>query len=427
MNRTVDAGKTLLVEGPASVKLIAGRSNVLGAPVPKDIGIIVRRGRTIPFETDETSIFDVVMGENSSVDEVSGTTIPESWTTAADEVVHYNGPCIVLVIGDTDSGKTTLSTFLVNSALKLGLKTALIDADLGQADLGPPTTIGMTVLTDFIMDPFTIKTRDAHFIGLTNPDGSTDLVLSALAKLKTKTQSASAEFTVINTDGWVEGDEAARFKVSMSETILSSAVIGIQSNDELEHILNPLEKIGRRVIRVQTPPVVRKRSPEERRRLREQGYRKYLRGGKLRVLPMSWTSFRLTHMGSGKTLTPDRISELERELNCRIAYGEEGPDTLSLVIDGKTGVDEARLEVWRRNINKRVYMNAKGDERNLLVGLLDSNEGFCGLGVLHDIDFTRRTLRIYTPYKGRIVTVAFGRMRVAKYGREIGMTDVFSV
>lgn len=427
MNRTVEAGKTLLIDGPASVKLVSGRSSVLGAPLNKNSGIIVRRGRTIPFETAEASTFDIVLGENANTVEVVGTTIPESWINVANEIVHYNYPYSILVMGGTDSGKTTFSTFLVNAALKFGLKTALADADLGQADLGPPATIGMAVVSDFITDPFTIRARDIHFIGSTNPSALTDRVLSALAKLRTRIQATNVKFAVINTDGWIEGDGAARFKISMAQTVCSNAVVGIQRNDELEHILNPLERSGYRIIRVQTPSTIKKRDLEERKRLREQGYRKYLKSGKLRVLPMSWTGFRFTHVGSGKTLSPEKISELEHGLNCRLAYGEEGQDALSLVVDGKVGVDETRLEAWKLSLNKKVYLNIKGDERNLLVGLLNHSEEFCGLGVLHDIDFERRALRIYTPYKGRIATVAFGGVKVAKYGREIEITDVFSV
>jgi polynucleotide 5'-kinase involved in rRNA processing len=284
----------------------------------------------------------------------------------------------------------------------------------------------MAVITGFVIDPFTIRTRNIHFIGLTSPRESPDRVLSALARLNTRVQAMNVKFTVINTDGWIDGDCATRFKVLMAETVHPSAVVGIQSGSELEHILSPLEGAGYRVIRVQTPQIVKKRDQEERSRLREQGYRKYLKGGKLRILPMSWVDFRFTSLGSGKILSPDRTSELEKELKCRIVYAEEGSDKLTLVVDDKSGMDEAGLDAWKRSVKKGVSLNVVGDERNLLVGLLDSNDEFCGLGVLHDIDFSRRALRIHTPYNGRIAAVELGRIKVTKYGREIGATDVFS-
>jgi len=426
VDRNVEAGRTLLVDGPASVRLISGKSSILGAPLSQNTRVIIRRGRTVPFEVAETSTFEIVLGENAGANEVVGTTIPESWVIATKEVVSYNSPCSILVMGDTDSGKTTFSTFLVNAAVKHELRTVLVDADLGQADLGPPATIGMAVITGYVTDPFTIKTRDIRFIGLTSPSELPDRVLSALTKLNTRVQAANVKFTVINTDGWIEGDSAARFKTSMVETVHPKAVIGIQSGSELEHVLGPLEGAGYRVIRVQTPQIVKKRDREERRRLREQGYRKYLKGGKLRILPMSWADFRFTSLGSGKILSPDRISELEKELKCRIVHGEESSNTLTLVVDDRSGIDEARLDAWTQSMNKKVFLNVAGDERNLLVGLLDGNDEFCGLGVIHDIDFSRRVLRLYTSYNGRIATVAFGRMKVTKYGREIGVTEAFS-
>ena len=50
---------------------------------------------------------------------------------------------VVLVIGATDVGKSTFCRFLVDSAVDRGLKTVFVDTDVGQSQIGPPTTIGM--------------------------------------------------------------------------------------------------------------------------------------------------------------------------------------------------------------------------------------------------------------------------------------------
>ena len=48
----------------------------------------------------------------------------------------------ILLIGGTDKGKSTLAVHIINTAVKDGYKTAIIDADIGQGDLAPPNAIG---------------------------------------------------------------------------------------------------------------------------------------------------------------------------------------------------------------------------------------------------------------------------------------------
>jgi len=79
MKRTVEKGKTLLVDGPASVSVVSGRVEVFGFSV-KDAGrIVIREGKRLPFVVSETADLDVLLGENANVEEVDGNTIPQSW------------------------------------------------------------------------------------------------------------------------------------------------------------------------------------------------------------------------------------------------------------------------------------------------------------------------------------------------------------
>ena len=66
------------------------------------------------------------------------------WEKLASRIVKPQQ--VVLVIGSTDVGKTTFCRFLADAAIGQGLKTAFVDADVGQSQIGPPTTIGMKSL-----------------------------------------------------------------------------------------------------------------------------------------------------------------------------------------------------------------------------------------------------------------------------------------
>ena len=72
MNQTVESGKTLLVDGPASVLVVSGKAEVLGFPVKGTRRIVVREGKRLPFFVAETASFDISLGENASVEEEIG-------------------------------------------------------------------------------------------------------------------------------------------------------------------------------------------------------------------------------------------------------------------------------------------------------------------------------------------------------------------
>jgi energy-coupling factor transporter ATP-binding protein EcfA2 len=55
------------------------------------------------------------------------------------------GP-IVLVVGPTDVGKTTLSRVLINYAVRLGRRPIYVDVDVGQGNISVPGTIGAMLI-----------------------------------------------------------------------------------------------------------------------------------------------------------------------------------------------------------------------------------------------------------------------------------------
>lgn len=169
MKRDVEKGKTLLVDGPASVSLISGEAAILGAVLRSGEKIVIREGKRIPFEVRKKASFDLMLGEDASVEETDGSTIPQSWESASKEILSHKKPVKVMVMGDVDSGKTSFCTYLLNLALKKGWKTAIIDGDLGQSDIGPPSTIGFSHVTAPLKDPFEIEAENAYFVGLTSP------------------------------------------------------------------------------------------------------------------------------------------------------------------------------------------------------------------------------------------------------------------
>ena len=67
------------------------------------------------------------------------------WENLARKVVQPQQ--IVLVIGATDVGKSTFCRFLIERGVTSKLKVGFVDADVGQSQIGPPTTIGLKIFS----------------------------------------------------------------------------------------------------------------------------------------------------------------------------------------------------------------------------------------------------------------------------------------
>ncbi|RLI46062.1 hypothetical protein DRO69_03945, partial [Candidatus Bathyarchaeota archaeon] len=285
MKRNVGKGKTLLVDGPASVTLLSGEVEVLGGSLMVDEKVVIRNGKRLFFEVNENAVFDLKLGENASVDEVDGTTIPSSWKNASKEALSHGKPVTVMVMGGVDSGKTSFCAYLANKALKEKLKVAVIDGDLGQSDIGPPSTIGFSHITEPMRDLFEMEAENACFIGVTTPSLAVNKVVEELARLKNKVLGTNVEFLIVNTDGWVEGEDAVKYKVQLAEKAAPDILVGIQRTDELTPILNMLKE-KMRIIPINSPLATRKRSREKRKILRELSYKKYLKNAKVRLFQL---------------------------------------------------------------------------------------------------------------------------------------------
>ncbi len=426
MHREVQGGNTLLISGPASAAVTSGKVAVLGMELAEGDKIIVRRGKSIPFEAEVNSVLDIVLGAEASVHEEAGSTIPDSWREGVEEIISQEKPCTVMVLGDVDSGKTTFSTFLINKTLASEFKPVIIDVDLGQSNIGPPTSISLGFISEPLADLFSAKPTAIFFTGLTSPNGITKRVVSGLEAIRKRVSEGMMDLTVINTDGWVVGDEAVYYKTELITRVCPDLVAGIQRSDELEPILRTIEEMGLKAIRLSTSPALRRRDREERRELRGQSYKKFLGDLALRNLPMNWVQFEYTTLGSGNILDSNGFENLEKIIGRRIVYCEDGSEELFIVIDKEDEVDKEKVSAAERLFQKNLCIVKDGEEKGLLVGLLNRNRDFLGLGIISKVDYRNKTLKIQTSCRDEISIVQFGQVKIDESGRELGITTSFS-
>jgi len=424
VKRIVDKGKTLLVDGPASVIILSGEVEVLSAQLKTGVKVVIREGKRIPLEIKEKTEFDLALGEKAAVNEVEGSTIPVSWEKAANEVLGREKLVTVMVVGGVDSGKTSFCAYLANRALKESRSVAIIDADLGQSDVGPPSTIGSCRLTKPIIDPFEISAESICFIGVTSPSGAVSQVIEGIASMKEKALKRGVGVLIINTDGWIEGEDAVRYKVALTKQIKPNLLVGIQEKSELTFLLGALTETQNLV--VESSPAVRKRDREERKLLRELSYKKYLKGARSESFPLSWTRAADVAFGTGVPPSRERMKKIEELLEATPLYCEETPNLVFIALDKEQWIDEQHTKDLEQKLNRKVRVVREGDEEDLLVALHDAKENFLGIGVLEVINYRKQVVKVYTPVREGVASLHLGRVKLDRKGREIGLSDVFT-
>jgi polynucleotide 5'-hydroxyl-kinase GRC3/NOL9 len=420
MKRTVERGKTLLVDGPASVTVVSGSVEVFGSRANVANKIVIREGKRMPFTVNETACFDISLAEKANAEEVEGNTVPPSWIMAYDELSSMQlKPFNVMVLGTVDSGKSSLCTYLINRFLVQKKKIGMLDGDLGQSDIGPPCTVSYTYVMKPITDLFSLLAKNAVFVGNTSPNGAVDKVINSLTQLKGELLAGDPDLVVVNSDGWVEGEEAVKYKTELVEKINPDVVLCIQQKDEMAMLVDNLEKF--RKIAVEPPSVARQRTVESRKNMRELGYTKYLRNAKVQSFPLAWLKIENNDwFGLSKAYqnarTGRRISEL---LGMKPLHFAEQSDRISIIIGRRRWIDTENLKKVEEATGKKVVVVRKGEEEGLLTALCNSKGKFLGIGIVQEIEYLRKTLKILTPVSQEVTTAVIGRVKLDKNMKEV--------
>jgi polynucleotide 5'-hydroxyl-kinase GRC3/NOL9 len=200
------------------------------------------------------------------------------------ELRHDQRPVTLFMLGGVDVGKTYTVTALANRFYEQGFKVAVVDADVGQSDVGPPCCIGMGMLARRIQKLSEVPLHSLYFVGNTSPYGSMhECVEGAVAAVR-EAEKRRADLILVDSTGWIEGEEARIFKLFEIRALKPSFVVAIEKEDELGHILPHL---NRKVIRLQRSPETKSRTREERKALREEAYNNYFRAAQDRVFELA--------------------------------------------------------------------------------------------------------------------------------------------
>jgi len=398
----------------------SGKVEVFGSIVGYASKVVIREGKRLPFVVERKATFDISLGENAHAEEVIGNTVPSSWIKSCEELLNFQTrPVTAIVLGTVDSGKTSFCTYLTNRLLHKRQKVAILDGDLGQSDIGPPCTVAYTFVTKPTTDLFNLKAKNAFFVGVTSPSEATNRVIEGMTNLKEEILGNDPDFVVVNTDGWVQGEEAIKYKIQLVSELKPDVVFCVQQKEELASLLNALEKF--RIIVVDTPPTIRQRSREKRKSLRELGYIKYLGHAKMRSVFLGWIKIEENGLlGLGRKLENiEQARKIYDILGMEPLHFAELQDRICIVIGRRRWISKDNIKKAEEFARKKVAVIRKGEEEGLLVALYDAERKFLGVGVLHEVDYIKKALKIFTPVSEDISMVVLGRVKLDKNMKEI--------
>jgi polynucleotide 5'-hydroxyl-kinase GRC3/NOL9 len=248
---------------------------------------VVREGKRLPFFVREKAVFDSSLGASASIQGVVGrSTIPESWNKPIEAILSaQKKPVVILILGKIDSGKSSYCTYLVNKLVNLKSKVAVLDGDLGQSDIGPSGTVGYAVTSKPVTELYDLKLENAFFVGVTSPIIARGRTIEALTAMKSQILERPVDYILINTDGWVSGDIAVRYKTALIKELKPELIVGLPQENELEALIANIKETP--IIVVDSSSSLSPRSPEKRKSQREMTYTRYLKDAKLQCYPMS--------------------------------------------------------------------------------------------------------------------------------------------
>ena len=342
---------------------------------------------------------------------------------------------VVLVIGATDVGKSTFCRFLVDSAIDRGLKTAFVDTDVGQSQIGPPTTIGMKSF-DPESSPvqFDGVADQLYFVGDLSPRGHYLEVLTGARLMVDRARETHADFIVVDTSGYLHDAPAVTLKQRKIELIRPNHVVCLGRSSELKQITAYYSQQDWLNIHYLLPHRnARSKSSKARSRYRKAQFEAYfgdacepklaVRSGdacdpklavesgetgessepvlqasenSIQYLPFEQIRGERTLFFTGRIANEKELEILSGLAETQIYHAEWGHRTLCLIPSNplsKATITHIKnyLSLARVTAGVRTYFERR------LIGLIDAAGNTYAIGIIEGVDFQKRELSIRCP------------------------------
>ncbi|MBV9849355.1 MAG: hypothetical protein JO250_06685 [Armatimonadetes bacterium] len=334
----------------------------------------------------------------------------------------------VLLLGGTDTGKTTFALAAATALAQAGRSVALLDGDLGQSEIGPPGTVAAALAAPGGPDPIRsgrdLETLAAYFVGATSPARhllETAVGLCQMARVAKKRRPA---LLLADTAGWVQGPAARQLARRLAELLLPQTVLAFARGDEVDPLLSVFAHLKSPEVRRVTPAegVVRK-SPAVRATRRAARFAAALEGASEITLRLDDVALWGTELGQGEPLPHHLQQFVAGSLGVPVLYAARPTGgRLYVVVDGGRW-NAGGLAAIEGHFQVRATTIVPAERfAGLLVGLVSDRGALLDVGLIARLDFARRALTLHTPCRrpAAIAQVWCGSVRLRPDGLELG-------
>ncbi|RJR34309.1 MAG: hypothetical protein C4567_15660 [Deltaproteobacteria bacterium] len=349
--------------------------------------------------------------------------VPPAWEAASRLFLERGGP--VMVLGAPDTGKSTLSRFLVYKSFTAGLPTALVDLDLGQSHLGPPATLGLGLFPPRLPGDDSLFPESLYFIGQTSPVGSILEVSVGCRVLADQAAAKGVARVVVNTSGLVHGPAALRLKRTQVELLHPHLLLALQREEELEPLLQTLWRdgdgggvpAGWTLLRLPVSSRASRKSPEDRRRYREERFRRYFQEARRLTLPWRSLGWEGLPWGRGAPLAAGELERCSQILGVPALYGEASGERKLLLVEAPPRESPAGPG------SESLHWLTWSGMHLRLVGFLDGARRTLALGLILPGAWNPEEMFFWTPLSIdaalRVRFLKVGKMRLTLTGKEL--------
>ncbi|HXG52841.1 MAG TPA: Clp1/GlmU family protein [candidate division Zixibacteria bacterium] len=188
-------------------------------------------------------------------------------------------PGVILFLGASDTGKTTFVRSCAAHFCRSGVApVAILDSDIGQSTVGPPATVGLSMLVRPSSTRRSLPCHALSFVGSVSPVGHLLQIAVATRTLADEALRRGAKAVLIDTTGLVVGTAGFQLKSAKIALLDPQHVVAFQRRNELEPVLSLFEHRPNLAIhRLPACRSARLRSLAERYRYRTRRFRAYFR------------------------------------------------------------------------------------------------------------------------------------------------------
>lgn len=341
--------------------------------------------------------------------------IEQSHWKAALDIAHTART--IFLLGATDTGKTTFLAWLANALYAHGQGVAIVDADVGQSSVGPPTTIGLGVMAQPIRTPQELAPIGLYFVGSISPRSHLLPMIVGTKRLVDRGHALGAAHVLVDTSGFIAGDVGRTLKQHKISLVAPDLIVCLQRASECEGILQAYRRSPTpQIMRLEAAVSCRRRGVEERRLYRESTLRRYFADAQL--VAVSWEELNLvdTPLWRGRPLNATLQARLISHGLPKVLWVEQSEETLGLVTQERLSSKQVAEIEQTAGMQVRTWVAA--ELPGTLLGLLDEAGDTLGLAILRGVDFAGQKMVVLTPRcEEEIVGIQWSRTRLGPSGQ----------